>query len=101
MIAVDTNIIVRLLTKDDEEQFIKSHHLFKHNEIFISDTVILEVEWVLRYAYEFDNVRIKDGLAMLFGLENIHIANPNSIANALNWYAFGLDFAGVDACLEA
>lgn len=44
MIAVDTNIIVRLITKDDEIQYQKSLELFKNNNIFIPDTVILETE---------------------------------------------------------
>ncbi len=50
MISVDTNIIVRLLTKDDVEQFQQSLKLFQEEDIFICDTVILETEWVLRFA---------------------------------------------------
>ncbi|MDZ7967304.1 MAG: PIN domain-containing protein [Nostoc sp. DedSLP03] len=53
MIAVDTNIIVRFLTQDDELQFQKSKEIFQTQDIFISDTVILETEWVLRFAYKF------------------------------------------------
>ncbi len=41
MIAVDTNILVRLLTQDDEVQYQKSLKLFQNPEIFISYTVIL------------------------------------------------------------
>ena len=53
MISVDTNVIVRLLTKDDAEQFKQSLKLFQEKDIFICDTVILETEWVLRFAYKF------------------------------------------------
>ena len=53
MIAIDTNIVVRFLTQDDEQQYQKSLKLFQEQELFISDTVILETEWVLRFAYEF------------------------------------------------
>ena len=38
MIAVDTNIIVRFVTKDDESEYQKSLELFKNQDIFISDT---------------------------------------------------------------
>jgi len=48
MISIDTNVIVRLLTQDDPVQFKKSQELFKNHEIFITDTVVLETEWVLR-----------------------------------------------------
>jgi predicted nucleic-acid-binding protein len=93
MVAVDTNIIVRLLTEDDQVQFKKSLSLFERNEIFIPDTVILETEWVLRYAYEFDAEAIQQGFIKLFGLENVQLAEPMQIAQALEWYASGLDFA--------
>ena len=53
MICVDTNIIVRFLTHDDEQQYKKAFSICNLYEIFISDTVILETEWVLRYAYNF------------------------------------------------
>lgn len=49
MIAVDTNIIIRLLTHDDEQQYKKSFAIFNTQEVFISDTVILETEWVLKF----------------------------------------------------
>ena len=68
MIAVDTNVIVRLLTKDDERQYEISWRLFKDYEVFISDTVILETEWVLRYAYKFTPSQIHQAFLNLFGL---------------------------------
>jgi predicted nucleic-acid-binding protein len=37
MIAVDTNIVVRLLTQDDEQQYSKSLKLFQEQDIFIPD----------------------------------------------------------------
>ncbi|WP_423809252.1 PIN domain-containing protein [Planktothrix agardhii] len=51
IIAIDTNIIVRFITRDDELQYQQSLELFKNKNIFIPDTVILETEWVLRFAY--------------------------------------------------
>ena len=51
MIAIDTNIVVRFITKDDELQYQQSLALFKNKNIFIADTVILETEWVFRFAY--------------------------------------------------
>ena len=39
MVVVDTNIVVRLLTQDDELQFQKSREIFKTYDVFIPDTV--------------------------------------------------------------
>jgi predicted nucleic-acid-binding protein len=42
MIVVDTNVVVRLLTQDDELQFNKSVEIFREQAVFIPDTVILQ-----------------------------------------------------------
>jgi len=93
MISVDTNIIVRLLTGDDHDQAEKAHILFKKSEVFIPETVILESEWVLRYAYGFGVVEIHAAFCNLFGLPNIILPTPHRIQEALVWYSDGLDFA--------
>ncbi|HUF10955.1 MAG TPA: type II toxin-antitoxin system VapC family toxin [Rhodothermales bacterium] len=93
MVAVDTNIVVRFLTRDHESQYRKAYRLFAKSEIFIPDTVILETEWVLRYAYGFQAKSICDAFERLFGLENVHIANPHSTAQAIEWHRDGLDFS--------
>ena len=54
MIAIDTNVVVRLLTGDDQAQYEKVLALFNSHDVFIPISVILECEWVLRYAYSFD-----------------------------------------------
>ncbi|MFP4220582.1 MAG: type II toxin-antitoxin system VapC family toxin [Phormidium sp.] len=93
MIAIDTNIVVRFLTQDDESQYRKTLEVFKNPEIFIPDTVILETEWVLRFAYRFEPVQVCSALRNLLGLQNVYIANPMSVHQALVWYESGLDFA--------
>jgi predicted nucleic-acid-binding protein len=93
MIAVDTNIVVRLLTQDDANQYQKAYTLFNQHDVFIADSVILETEWVLRFAYQFDAGRIADALAHLFGLPNVHVNQPSMLAQAITWHRQGLDFA--------
>lgn len=93
MIAVDTNIIVRLLTQDDEKQYKQSFDLFTKHEITILDTVILETEWVLRFAYNFDSTAVSKAFTKLFGLPNVHISNPDIVAQAIKWHLSGMDFA--------
>lgn len=93
MIAIDTNVLVRLLTRDDESQFQKAVSLFGQNDIFIPITVILETEWVLRYAYKLTPTAIQSALVKTFGLENVKIEQPEAVAKAITWAAQGLDFA--------
>jgi len=93
MIAVDTNVIIRLLTRDDNEQFKKAKKFLTKNEIFVPDTVILETEWVLRFAYDFNVLDISSGLRKFLGLPNVHVHNINAVAQALEWQDKGLDFA--------
>ena len=93
MIAVDTNVVVRFLTQDDELQAKKAATLFKRQQIYIPDTVILETEWVLRYAYHFSATEICGALSKLFGLPNVHLSNPTWIAQAVMWHEQGMDFA--------
>ena len=93
MVAVDTNIIVRFLTQDDELQYQKSLEVFQTQDVFIPDTVILETEWVLRFAYKFKPVEICEALKKLFGLPNVHLNNADLVAQSLQWHEAGLDFA--------
>ena len=93
MIAADTNVIVRLLTRDDELQYKKAFALFSSQIVFIPDTVIQETEWVLRYAYKFSNEEICRALSGLFGLKNIRLSDPTRIAQAIGWHQQGLDFS--------
>jgi len=93
MIAVDTNVIIRLLTRDDEQQYQKSFSIFSEQEVFIADTVILEVEWVLRFSYEFTSNEISHAFRQLLGLKNVHVSNPVVSAQAVDWFEKGLDFS--------
>ena len=51
--SVDTNVLVRLLTQDDQQQAhavdrLLARHATKGELLFVSITVVLELEWVLR-----------------------------------------------------
>ena len=93
MTAIDTNIIVRLLTRDHESQYRRSRKLFANESVYIPDTVILETEWVLRFAYDFRPEDICKALRKLFGLANVKLNNDFIVAQAIDWHEQGLDFA--------
>jgi len=91
--AIDTNIIVRLLTGDNASQCEQARRVFENHKVFIPDTVILETEWVLRFAYKFEPVAISAAFAKLLGLPNVRVSRPDFISRAIEWHRQGLDFA--------
>jgi len=93
MTGADTNVLVRFLTRDNEDQFNKALAFIKREQVFIPDTVWLETEWVLRYAYDFDRSTISKAFRDLLGLPKIHVQDKNRLILALEWHAAGLDFA--------
>lgn len=93
MIAVEPNIVVRLLTQDNLVQYQKTLELFENPKIFITNTVILETEWVLRFACQFKRNQICSALRKLLGLSNVYLTNPMLVHQALLWHENGLDFA--------
>jgi len=93
MVAIDTNVIISFLTRDNEAQYKKAYRVFNKQEVFIPDTVILETEWVLRYAYNFQPQEICDAFNRLFGLENVYLSTPHLTAQAIQWHIDGLDFS--------
>ncbi|MDP2827236.1 MAG: type II toxin-antitoxin system VapC family toxin [Sulfuricellaceae bacterium] len=93
MLAVDTNLLVRIVANDDPEQVKRATRLFEAEQIFIPKTVWLETEWVLRYAYKLDSGVIARTLRAVAGLPNVMLENPVELALALGWFERGLDFA--------
>jgi predicted nucleic-acid-binding protein len=93
MVTPDTNVLVRLLTQDDEAQYQRAYGLFQNEQIFLLQTVLLETEWVLRFAYDFQPAQIVTAVRLLAGLPNVEMEHPLTVAEALDWYGQGLDFA--------
>ncbi|HUJ23949.1 MAG TPA: type II toxin-antitoxin system VapC family toxin [Bryobacteraceae bacterium] len=93
MIAVGTNVLVRLLTGDDPKQATAARSLFASEPIWISKTVLLETGWVLRSLYGFEQSAIRDAFVKLLGLKNVHAEDEQSVAAALDLTALGIELA--------
>jgi len=93
MIAVDTNLLVRLLTSDDPSQARRAAKIMESDDIFIPKTVMLETEWVLRHAYGIERVNIIKGFQRLLGLRNVSVEDSDNVIQAISWHEDGLDFA--------
>lgn len=93
MRAIDTNIVVRCLVGDDEQQTVRARAAVASGDIFAATTVLLESEWVLRSAYGLARDRIAAALRGLAGLPGVTVEDPLLLALALDWMAEGMDFA--------
>jgi len=94
VIAVDTNVLVRVITNDDPDQAsLAASSLNRHNQVFISKTVLLEVEWVLRHAYKLDRSAILGTLREVLDRPNVELEDAKAIRHAFDWYQQGMDFA--------
>ena len=93
MTAVDTNVVVRLLTQDDLKQAAASKALFSAGPIWIAKTVLFETAWVLRSLYAFDEKAVSDAFTKLLGLKNVHTEDKASMADALALTAHGIELA--------
>ncbi len=67
MIGLDTNILVRYLTKDDEKQWKQAVDIVEGTvQCFVSNIVLCELIWVLRgNPYQFSRGEISNTLEMM------------------------------------
>ena len=93
MIAVDTNVVVRLLTADDPAQTALARSLFNADEIWIAKTVLLETAWVLRSVFEFEEIEVAEALLKLIGLDSVIAEDEDAITSALRLVGKGVELA--------
>ena len=93
MIALDTNLLARLLLQDDKAQHARVKALLAGQQLFTAPvTVFLELVWVLE-ANGCTPVAICKGLTLLLGLPNFKPVQADVVRAALAHYAQGMDFA--------
>jgi len=94
MKSLDTNILVRYYVQDEQRQgAIATRIMTEEPELFVSKTVLAELEWVLRGYYELTPDKIHPVLAHLLKLGNVTVEQGDSVEAALRYYRLGIDFA--------
>ncbi len=94
MIALDTNVLVRLVTGDDAAQAGRvAARIDSGDAFFVPLTVALELEWVLRGAYKLAPDRVVAAFEALMSIRNLRFADDQLLTRALNQFRTGLDFA--------
>jgi predicted nucleic-acid-binding protein len=93
MIAVDTNLVVRYLTRDHPEQSPLAKAVIDGNEIWVATTVLLETEWVLRSVYSYAAAPVAAAFRLFSQLPNVKVQDAPRLHRALDWMDQGTDFA--------
>lgn len=99
---VDTNVLVRAIVADEPKQVARARKLLKGSQILLLESVILELEWVLRYSYEMSRLEVGQALRVLIGLRNVRLERKRLVAAVIEAYEEGFDFADAlhHACAE-
>jgi predicted nucleic-acid-binding protein len=94
MIAVDTNVLLRYIVRDDLAQFNAAEQLMLQHDWWISHTVLLETEWVLRSAYGLRADQFAQILKHLLSASSIIWQDESVVQQALDWFEnHNTDFA--------
>lgn len=95
MRAIDTNVVVRLLVRDDDEQRRRAEALLRQpGGVWIALVALVETVWVLRSAYKFERSAIARVVKALLQTEGVVVEDEQLAQSALTSFEAGTaDFA--------
>jgi predicted nucleic-acid-binding protein len=93
VVAVDTNVVVRLLANDHVAQAARAAAVFRTSPVFVPKSVLLETEWVLRYSYGLQTAAIARAFLRLLGLPTVTVEDVPTVHLAIRMLEQGIDFA--------
>ncbi len=97
MKALDTNVLARFFIDDDDDpQAARQRPLAVQalaERCFVSVTVLLELEWVMRGFYELPRPDISRVFRALAGIEHVTLEDRDAVLMAVDAFDQGLDFA--------
>jgi predicted nucleic-acid-binding protein len=105
VLGLDTNVLVRYLVRDDQQQFEKARRPIKREAdkdepALVSLLVLLETEWVLRSRYELSKPEILSAFSTLLDAADLAFEDEPSVERALySWKDSVAVFA--DCLIEA
>lgn len=82
MRAVDTNVVVRLLTRDDARQTARAE-AFVAKGAWVSHIVLVEVVWVLDSVFELPHKQLATTVDMLLNHRDLVLQDPEVVVAAL------------------
>src|SRR5215471_8930373 len=97
MRAVDTNVLVRLITRDDDAQ-VRAAERFVEKGAWVSHVALVETAWVLDAVYERDVGEIAKAIELLLNHRELTLQDPGVVAAALQNFRTR-PAVGFSACL--
>jgi predicted nucleic-acid-binding protein len=85
MRAVDTNVVVRLVVRDDAQQ-VEAAEKFIAGGAWVSHLVLAETTWVLDAVYERTSEQIAAAVDMLLNHETLTLEDADVVTSALEQF---------------
>ena len=85
MRAIDTNVLVRLIVRDDPEQ-VRSAEAFVMSGAWVSYLVLAETMWVLDAVYERSTAQIASALDLLLNHKDLSLQDADVVGSALEQF---------------
>jgi predicted nucleic-acid-binding protein len=85
MHAVDTNVLVRLLVRDDPTQ-TRAAERFVSGGAWVSHLVLAETCWVLASVYDVGRAKLAAAIELLLDHEHLSLEGPEVVARALEHF---------------
>jgi len=85
MLAVDTNILVRLIVRDDQKQVLAAEQTIAAGA-WVSHLVLTEATWVLDAVYERTARQIALAVEMLLDHKHLVVQEPEVVSAALGHF---------------
>ena len=85
MRAVDTNVLVRLIVRDDADQVRSAEELISGGS-WVSHLVLAETMWVLEAVYERTADQIASALDRLLNHKNLSLQDADVVTSALEQF---------------
>jgi predicted nucleic-acid-binding protein len=94
VIAIDTNLLVRLMVKDDDTQGAAVEALLRKTgesgqTCFVSDMVLCELEWVLRTCYRAPRLRVLSAIQELLDQHLFAFEDRSRLHRVVQAYQLG------------
>jgi predicted nucleic-acid-binding protein len=95
MAAIDTNVLVRLVTQDDPAQYEKAAAFVgKHQPVLVTQLSVLELVWVLMSRYGLSKAKVVRVVEVLLEMAELDLEQPAVLESALEtWRGSKADFA--------
>ncbi len=85
MHAIDTNVLVRLITRDDTRQVAVADAFVKKGA-WVSILALAETSWVLTSVYDISHKDLAQAIEMLLNHQDLALQYSDTVAAALNLY---------------